>query len=608
MIAKALRYLLPALLALAVAAPASAVKGKGGKRTVGLALDDGSSRSGGAARKALVIGNAAYPGSPLPNTKRDARDVAKALEDIGFTVHSALDLNLKGFRKTTNDFLDDIGKGDIVFVFYAGHGVEIDGTNYLVPIDFSAQRASDVAYEAYPLNQLLEGIQQQKPAVTVVVLDACRNNPFLANRSFGKRGLAQVNAGEGTLIAYATSPGKTASDGAANGNGVFTASLVKYLKKPGVDIEGVFKEVSDDVATKTAREQIPWRSSSIVGRFYLAGEPAAEEDEAPTKSSRRRPHEEEEEEVVEEPAPAKVVKEEPRKPLKGRSGLCWEQVVRKPWFQGASAIMPFTLDDQPHVVAYQRGTGKVITARIRHDGEAPEQLWQGKWKTGWQGFMPFMLNGSPHFFLYNADTGQAQYEAWIRGARDSLTKRYASWRKGYTWFVAFELVGFPAFMGYAGHSGDAVIWRVDGDLKDPNLIETNAGTGMTTATTYKVGETTYYFFYMAADGIAGSSRLNVQGDDFQVVSVAKSVPVEKGLAWVEPVVVGKTPYQLGYRAEDGAMVIYRGSADSTSWKGVAEESWGTGITGHASYEHEGRKYLMLYKAESGELEIRRSCQ
>jgi formylglycine-generating enzyme required for sulfatase activity len=226
-------------------------------------------------RKALVIGNGKYQGSPLKNTINDARAVSDALRGVGFRVVLEKDTDLKTLRRTLGAFVDTVQKEDVVVFYYAGHGIEIEGTNYLVPVDFKADRSTDVPYEAYPMNQFLDAMEQRGPAVNVVILDACRNNPYTSGtRAFGKRGLAEVRAGTGSLIAYATSPGKTAGDGDGR-NGVFTESLVRFLHQPGMDIEAMFKEVSDDVAIKTGREQIPWRSSSIVGKYYLAGAPVA---------------------------------------------------------------------------------------------------------------------------------------------------------------------------------------------------------------------------------------------------------------------------------------------------------------------------------------------
>lgn len=268
--------LLPVLMGIAFQQTGTA---HGPGRSVGLALDSTSMEIPlrDDQKKALVIGNSAYPTSPLKNTQNDARAVSEALAALGFQVTNVSNTDLKTLRRVVGTYIDSLRKDDISFFYYAGHGIEIEGINYLVPVDFNAQRASDVPYEAYPLNQFMDGIDNQQASVNVVVLDACRNNPFTpAMRAFGKRGLAEVRAGAGSLIAFATSPGKTAGDGSGD-NGVFTDSLVRFLRKPGVDIEAMFKEVSDDVARKTSREQIPWRSSSIVGKYFLAGQaPACE--------------------------------------------------------------------------------------------------------------------------------------------------------------------------------------------------------------------------------------------------------------------------------------------------------------------------------------------
>jgi hypothetical protein len=221
-------------------------------------------------RRALVIGNQAYSRSALLNPRHDAESMAAKLGSLGFDVKIAEDLSLRSMDRAVDDYLNTLRRGDISFVYYSGHGVQVDGANFLVPIDFAGQDEKDVRYDAYPLDKLMDKLEDRGLALSVVVLDACRDNPFRSTRG-GSRGLAGVNAASGTLIAFATSPGKAAADGAPGENGVFTASLLSALDKEGVDVDELFKVVREDVAAKTGSEQVPWSSSSVIGKFCLKG-------------------------------------------------------------------------------------------------------------------------------------------------------------------------------------------------------------------------------------------------------------------------------------------------------------------------------------------------
>ncbi len=221
-------------------------------------------------RLALVIGNQAYPRAPLANPRNDATAVAAVLERLGFSVTRGTDLSRRQTRETVSAYLSALNDGDQSFVYYSGHGIQVKGENYLVPIDFAAEAESDVEDEAYRVGRLLDGLADRKPRLSVVVLDACRDNPFKTTRS-GTRGLSGMNAGEGTLIAFATSPGRTAEDGPPGGHGLFTASLLDHLARPGLEVEALFKSIREEVAERSQMTQVPWSSTSIVGIFYLAG-------------------------------------------------------------------------------------------------------------------------------------------------------------------------------------------------------------------------------------------------------------------------------------------------------------------------------------------------
>jgi uncharacterized caspase-like protein len=251
----------------------------------------------GGARHALVIGNQDYAMSPLDNPRRDAKAVAASLRPLGFDVTVETDLSLKKLDRVVDTYLAGVRSGDTSFVYYSGHGMQVDGENYLIPTDFTSQDEKDVKYDAYPLDKLLDKLGDHNPALSVLVLDACRDNPF-RGRKGGSRGLANMNAAEGTLIAFATSPGKTAADGKAGGNGVYTEALLKGLMRENVNIEDMFADVRADVAFATNKEQVPWSASSVIGKFCLKGDAcgkaadatvsAGDADEANAKLAREK--------------------------------------------------------------------------------------------------------------------------------------------------------------------------------------------------------------------------------------------------------------------------------------------------------------------------------
>ncbi len=227
----------------------------------------------GQTRLALVIGNGAYrKASQLDNPVNDANDIAAALEAVGFEVIKGTDQDLAGMRRLIRQFGQKLGtqKGVALF-YYAGHGVEFKGRNFLIPVD--ADIASEVETEDYAIDvdSVLRQMDAAQNGFNIVVLDACRNNPFARgwSRSGDAGGLANVLAPTGTYIAYAAAPGTTALDGKGTRNGVFTGALLKNLKRPGLKLEEVFKATREEVMTLTANKQVPWDSSSLKGDFYF---------------------------------------------------------------------------------------------------------------------------------------------------------------------------------------------------------------------------------------------------------------------------------------------------------------------------------------------------
>jgi WD40 repeat protein len=219
-------------------------------------------------RIALVIGNSKYQQvSKLPNPINDANDMAATLRELGFEVILRTDASLQDMDSALSEFSRKLHGGGVGAFFYAGHGVQMDGENYLIPVDAKLRIKTDIAYEALPVGKILGRMEEADNQTNIVILDACRNNPFGRGWSRSlESGLAQIIAPSGTFIAYATSPGKLAEDG-EEGNGTFTQYILKYIKTPKLSIESLFKQVRQGVAIQTKNHQVPWDSSSLIGEF-----------------------------------------------------------------------------------------------------------------------------------------------------------------------------------------------------------------------------------------------------------------------------------------------------------------------------------------------------
>jgi hypothetical protein len=238
-----------------------------------LALPARAAEEAKAKRLALVIGNGAYKDAPLSNPPNDAADMAKALEASGFTVIHRDNATLKEMHLALREFGDKLGRRDTGLFYFAGHGMQVRGHNYLLPVDADIAREDEVAFAALDLGAVMDKLDSAKNPVNIVILDACRNNPFGAKLAVSTRGLAQVDAPPGTLIAFATSPGSTAADGAGR-NGLYTGHLVKEIARPGAPIEEVLKAVRVGVRTDSKNLQTPWESTSLEASFAFHEAPA----------------------------------------------------------------------------------------------------------------------------------------------------------------------------------------------------------------------------------------------------------------------------------------------------------------------------------------------
>ncbi len=221
-------------------------------------------------RLALVIGNAAYTeGGVLRNPVNDATDIAATLKSMGFDVLLHTDLNLRQMNGALQEFGNKLKSYQVGLFYYAGHGVQVGGENYLVPIDAKLASEGETRYECVPSGILLAKMEEAA-TTNVIILDACRNNPFARSwsRSAGGAGLAAINAPKGTFIGFATSPGSTASDG-SDRNGVFTTAFLKHIKTTGLTIDQIFNRINRTVDELTNGSQTPWKSSSLQDDFYF---------------------------------------------------------------------------------------------------------------------------------------------------------------------------------------------------------------------------------------------------------------------------------------------------------------------------------------------------
>ncbi len=246
-----------------------------------LLLDVASSAA--AERVALVIGNSAYQRvAPLKNPRNDAEAMASELEALGFEVVKGFDLDAPAFRDTVRAFMQKLEGADTALFFYAGHGLQVNGINYLAPTDSRLSDESDLEFEALRLEFIL-GPMEKKAKTSIVFLDACRDNPLVENlaRSMGTRsaalgrGLARVESGIGSFVGFSTQPGNVALDGEGK-HSPFTLALLDHLETPGMEIEAMMRKVRDEVVAATDGRQVPWSNSSLLGRGFMFREPAPE--------------------------------------------------------------------------------------------------------------------------------------------------------------------------------------------------------------------------------------------------------------------------------------------------------------------------------------------
>jgi len=227
-------------------------------------------------RVALVIGNSAYKDSPLRNPVNDAADMAGALSELGFKVTLRTDASQRQMKQALREFAQDLRRGGVGLFYFAGHGVQSKGRNFLIPIGASVETEAELEDESVDANLVLSYMDEAQNRVNIVVLDACRNNPFARSFRSASRGLAQMDAAKGSFVAFATAPGSVAADGDGR-NGIYTQQLLASLKAADADIDKVFRRVAASVSTMTGGRQVPWVASSLTGDFYFRMPAAGDE-------------------------------------------------------------------------------------------------------------------------------------------------------------------------------------------------------------------------------------------------------------------------------------------------------------------------------------------
>jgi uncharacterized caspase-like protein len=244
-------------------------------------------------RIALLIGNSSYNKEigRLANPVNDVRLMVSSLRELSFEVLEHTDADQKTMKRAIQDFghrLEQAGGDAVGLFFYAGHGLQVNGVNYLVPVNAHIQRETDVEIEAVNAEWVLGQMEYARNRINIVILDACRNNPLPRSFRSVARGLARVDAPRGTLIAYSTAPGSISVDG-EDGNSPYTKALAKVIKEPGLVAEAVFRKARVEVLAVTEEQQVPWESSSLTGEFYFNKAPRSDDTNTATAGGHNAP-------------------------------------------------------------------------------------------------------------------------------------------------------------------------------------------------------------------------------------------------------------------------------------------------------------------------------
>ena len=219
-------------------------------------------------KMALIIGNANYQTAPLRNPVNDARMMSRTLRGLGFDVDLLEDASQRDMKRAIDRFGKKLQDGGLGLFYYSGHGMQVEGHNYMIPVKAQIGAEEDVEYESVDVGRVLAKMEAARNVMNLVILDACRNNPYARSFRSAAQGLATLNAPSGTFIAYATAPGSVASDGSGS-NGLYTGELIHHMQTPGLKLEEVFKRVRASVQDKSNGSQVPWDASSLTGDFFF---------------------------------------------------------------------------------------------------------------------------------------------------------------------------------------------------------------------------------------------------------------------------------------------------------------------------------------------------
>jgi hypothetical protein len=218
---------------------------------------------------ALIIGNAAYPESNLPNPVNDARDINEKLSLLGFETIMRTDATNQAMEEALAEFASRLSTRDVALFFFAGHGMQIGGKNYLTAINTDFHQEIPAKFSSLPLDKVIETMENGSNKTNIIILDACRTNPYERKwRGVDSSGLAPVYAPKGMIIGYATSPGQVAYDGDGH-NGAYTDAFLRHVSTHDITIEDLFKRVRNTLSSSTRGRQISWEHTSLIGDFYF---------------------------------------------------------------------------------------------------------------------------------------------------------------------------------------------------------------------------------------------------------------------------------------------------------------------------------------------------
>jgi formylglycine-generating enzyme required for sulfatase activity len=226
---------------------------------------------------ALVVGNKDYREHPLTNPLNDADDMKKGLEDLGFQVQILKNANLESLLSGVDSFTQSLQEGDVVLFYYSGHGIAVQSRNYLIPVDFNGTSEASVRARTISADEVQQAIEDRKPQLAILVLDACRDNPFLRSKGIGAGGLAAPRDAKGTLIAFAAGPGEAAIDSADDRNSLYTKYLLSALRQPGLSVRDLFDQVAEQVHEASGEKITPSVYRTLIGNLvFRPGDPAIE--------------------------------------------------------------------------------------------------------------------------------------------------------------------------------------------------------------------------------------------------------------------------------------------------------------------------------------------